>query len=284
QLVRDRDPERWLRSVRAYNPRYGVAYEQLAHFEIMRRRYREATQLLRQAVTAQPELWSAHAELGLNLLRLGDLQAARRHLTTAYSGDPYSPIIVNSLRLLDRIDEFELLVTNVDAGGRTVPLQLRLHKSEAQILNPYIVELTRSAIETFSRRYRFELQEPVTIELYPDHDDFAVRVAALPGIGLLGVTCGTVVAMDSPAGRSRGDFHWGSTLWHELAHVFTLEATDHRVPRWLSEGISVFEEWRTGPTPGVAIPPEVITALSEGKFLPVSELDAGFIRPNYPNQ
>ena len=122
------------------------------------------------------------------------------------------------------------------------------------------------------------------MELYPDHDDFAVRVAALPGIGLLGVTFGYVVAMDSPSGRASGDFHWGSTLWHELAHVFTLEATDHRVPRWLSEGISVFEEWRTGPTPGVVVPPEVITALGEDKFLPVSDLDGGFIRPAYPNQ
>ena len=90
--------------------------------------------------------------------------------------------------------------------------------------------------------------------------------------------------MDSPSGRASGDFHWGSTLWHELAHVFTLEATDHRVPRWLSEGISVFEEWRTGPTPGVVVPPDVITALNEDKFLPVSDLDAGFIRPSYPNQ
>ncbi len=140
-------------------------------------------------------------------------------------------------------------------------------------MEPYAIELVQQGIATFSRRYGFKLQEPVTVELYPDHDDFAVRVAALPGIGLLGVTFGYVVAMDSPSGRASGDFHWGSTLWHELAHVFTLEATDHRVPRWLSEGISVFEEWRTGPTPGVVVPPDVITALSEDKFLPVSDLD-----------
>jgi tetratricopeptide (TPR) repeat protein len=142
----------------------------------------------------------------------------------------------------------------------------------------------QQGIATFSRRYGFKLQEPVTVELYPDHDDFAVRVAALPGIGLLGVTFGYVVAMDSPSGRASGDFHWGSTLWHELAHVFTLEATDHRVPRWLSEGISVFEEWRTGPTPGVLVPPDVLTAVNDDKFLPVSDLDTGFIRPSYPNQ
>jgi cellulose synthase operon protein C len=284
ELSRDRDPQSWLRSIREINPSYGVVYEQLAHFEIMRRRYREATQWLRQAVAAQPQLWSAHAELGLNLLRLGDLSEARKHLALAYSGDPYSPIIVNSLRLLDRIDEFELIRTEVDVQGKPVTVQLRMHRNESQVLQPYVTQLAADAIRTFSQRYRFTLSEPVTLELYPDHDDFAVRVAALPGIGLLGVTFGRVVAMDSPAGRSRGDFHWGSTLWHEIAHVFTLEATDHRVPRWLSEGISVYEEWRTGPTPGVALPPETIQALREDKMLPIEDLDAGFIRPSYPQQ
>lgn len=284
ELARDRTPDVWLRSIREFNPNYGVVYEQLAHFEIMRRRYRQATERLRQAVSAQPELWSAHAELGLNLMRLGELGEARKHLAHAYSGDPYSPIIVNSLRLLDRIDEFELLRTEVEVQGKPVVVQLRMHRSEAQVLQPYVTQLAADAIRSFSQRYRFTLREPVTLELYPDHDDFAVRVAALPGIGLLGVTFGSVVAMDSPTGRSRGDFHWGSTLWHEIAHVFTLEATDHRVPRWLSEGISVFEEWRTGPTPGVVLPPETIQAIRENRLLPVEELDAGFIRPSYPQQ
>jgi len=284
ELVRNRDPERWLKSIRSYNPHYGGVYEQLAHFEIMRRRYREATAFLRQAVAAEPDLWSAHAELGLNLLRLGDIEQARGHLTTAYSGDPYSPVIVNSLRLLDRMNEFELATTTLDVGGAPVEVRARLHRREAPALQPYVTELARAGIEAFSRRYDFQLAEPVTLELYPDHDDFAVRVAALPGIGLLGVTFGYVVAMDSPSGRPRGEFHWGSTLWHELAHVFTLEATDHRVPRWLSEGISVFEEWRTGPTPGVSIPPEFMSALHEDKLLPIEDLDSGFIRPSYPTQ
>jgi hypothetical protein len=124
----------------------------------------------------------------------------------------------------------------------------------------------------------------VTIELYPNHDDFAVRTAGLPGIGLLGVTFGYLVAMDSPSGRAAGDFHWGSTLWHEMAHVFTLSITDHRVPRWLSEGISVFEEWRTGPTPGIAVSPRAIDVFRDGKFLPVASLDEGFIRPAYEDQ
>lgn len=284
EMSRGGNPDQWIKRILDYNPRYGVVYQQLAHFEIMRRRYKEATVLLRRAVEVQPDLWAAHAELGLNLLRLGVVDEARTHLQAAYSGDPYSPTTVNSLRLLDRIDEFSISEDPVVIGQDTYQVQLRLHKKESEILRPYVLDLTGRSIQSFSQRYGFKPRETVTVELYPDHDDFAVRVAALPGIGLLGVTFGYVVAMDSPSSRPTSEFHWGSTLWHEMAHVFTLEVTDHYVPRWLSEGISVFEEWRTGPTPGVAVPPEAIAALEKKQFLPVADLDSGFIRPAYPGQ
>lgn len=280
----------WVTRALAYNPRYGTVFVELAHFEVMRRRYRQATPLLRRAIEVEPDLWPAHAELGANLLRLGLIDAARQHLATAYSGDPYSPMTVNTLRLLDRagtVDESSEQVTvpaTVGADSSQAEIRLRLDRKEADALRPYVLEVARDSIATFSQRYGFQPREPVTIELYPDHDDFAVRVAALPGIGLLGVTFGYLVAMDSPSGRATGDFHWGSVLWHEMAHVFTLEATDHRVPRWLSEGISVFEEWRTGPAPGVTVTPDVIKALHEGRFLPIADLDSGFIRPQYPQQ
>lgn len=280
----------WVTRALNYNPRYGTIFEDLANFEVMRRRYREATPLLRKAIEIQPDLWSAHADLGANLLRQGEIEEARTHLQASYSGDPYSPTTVNTLRLLDRVDEvevtstkFTLPATGAAAAGE-VEVRLRLHRKEAQALHPYVFDLTRSSVETFSRRYGYRPVEPLTVELYPNHDDFAVRVAALPGIGLLGVTFGSLVVMDSPSGRASGDFHWGTTLWHEMAHVFTLSMTGNRVPRWLSEGVSVFEEWRTGPTPGVVVPPEAILALREKKFLPVAELDSGFIRPQYPDQ
>jgi tetratricopeptide (TPR) repeat protein len=90
--------------------------------------------------------------------------------------------------------------------------------------------------------------------------------------------------MDSPSSRPPAEFQWGTTLWHEMAHVFTLEATNHLVPRWFSEGVSVFEEWRSGPNPGVRIPMSVYNAMKEDLFLPIAELDEGFVRPTYDEQ
>jgi tetratricopeptide (TPR) repeat protein len=279
-VLRGNDGERWIKRALEYNPSYGGVYLAIAHHQVMRRRYSEAAALLRRAIELEPKLADAQAQLGLNLLRLGQIEDGQKHLALAYESDPYSVTTVNTLRLLDRFPEFEKI--SIDSG--VTQLELRLHKKEAAILRPYVESLAKSSAETFARRYKFQPKEPITIEFYPNHDDFAVRVGGLPGIGLLGVTFGYLLAMDSPSGRATGDFHWGSTLWHEMAHVFTLEATDHRVPRWLSEGISVFEEWRTGPTPGVAVPFEVLTAYQEGKFLKIEELDSGFIRPSYQNQ
>ena len=84
--------------------------------------------------------------------------------------------------------------------------------------------------------------------MFPRHDDFAVRTLGLPGmIGALGACFGRVVTLDSPRARPPGEFNWGVTLWHELAHVITLQLSDQRVPRWLTEGISVYEEKRARP-------------------------------------
>ena len=49
-------------------------------------------------------------------------------------------------------------------------------------------------------------------------------------IGALGACFGRVVTMDSPKARPPGDFSWAATLWHELAHVITLQLSNQRTP------------------------------------------------------
>ena len=280
----ERDSE-WTRRSLEYNPAYGDIYALPAYFYVISRRYRDAIDLYQKAVDIEPDLASAHEELGVNLLRDNQISRARRHLEAAHDHDPFSPVAVNTLRLLDSFDDFPVIqdpATPTDSGE--VPIVFRLHRDEAAAILPHALDLTRRSIEEFAARYRFELEEPVVIEMYPDHEDFAVRTAGMPGIGILGATFGYVVAMDSPSARSTDQFQWGTTLWHEMAHVFTLEASNHLVPRWFSEGVSVFEEWQSGPTPGVRIPMPVYAAIAEDRFLPVADLDQGFIRPSYPDQ
>jgi predicted negative regulator of RcsB-dependent stress response len=48
--------------------------------------------------------------------------------------------------------------------------------------------------------------------------------------------------------------------------------------------VSVLEEWRSGPNPGVRIPLSVYTAINDDRLLPIAELDEGFLRPTYEGQ
>lgn len=267
------------------NPTYGDAWFIPGYFASITRRYEQAGEFYQKAVDVQPNHWEAHLELGQNHLRLNRVSPAIEHVEISYEGDPFNPKAVNTLRLLDTFTSDFEVVTYPDPPEDGIPeLMLRLDKDEKDILKHYARELAEESIATFSERYNFEPREPVVIEIYPNHEDFVVRSLGMPGVGILGVTFGYLFAMDSPSGHPEESYHWGTTLWHEMAHVFTLKITDHEVPRWFSEGISVFEEWRTGPIPGIRVPTDVLRAMADGRFLPVSELDDGFMRPSYNGQ
>jgi tetratricopeptide (TPR) repeat protein len=274
--MEDKAETPWIDRILQRNPRYGEAYAIAGHFFVLNRRYEEGIRFYRKAVELQPDLWSARAQLGVNLMRLGLEADARRELEMCYENGYRDAATVNTLTLMDSYRNFVTFKTD-----STI---LRLHKSEAELLRPYFEsELTR-AIRIFEEKYKLKLERPVQLEVYPDHEDFAVRTLGMPGLGALGVTFGYVVAMDSPSGRKPGSFHWASTLWHELSHVFVLSATRHRVPRWFTEGMAVFEETAVSPEWGDRLDPQVIAAIRKKRLLPVAELDRGFVRPSYPSQ
>jgi tetratricopeptide (TPR) repeat protein len=270
----------WSKRAIRINPGYGDAFATPAYYFVITRRYREAIALLEKATAVQPDHWRAHADLGTNLLRLNRFSQAREHLITAYDGDPYNAEVVNTLRLLDSLDEtFDTIVTD--------ELVLRVHADEADALAPYVRQLVSQAGDArtgMASRYNLQLTRPVVIELYQHHDDFAVRTAGLPGIGILGAAFGDVVVMDGPSAQPPEQFDWSSALWHELAHVYTLNATDNLVSRWFSEGVSVYEERRFGPSQNSSAPLHFLDAVADDRLLGVSNLDEGFIRPRYPEQ
>jgi tetratricopeptide (TPR) repeat protein len=68
-------------------------------------------------------------------------------------------------------------------------------------------------------------------------------------------------------------------LWHEIAHVITLQMSNNRVPRWLTEGISVYEEKRARPEWGREMEVTFAQALEEGKVLSLKDLNSGFSDP-----
>ena len=263
--------------------RYAQAYPnsagaQVAVAELLARvrQYSAAADAAREATRREPNNWHAHALLGTNLLRLGDVAAAKKSLETAFAGDPFDVWTKNTLDLLDTFGEYD--------DVRTSRFRFMIDKSESDLLSLYLGELADRAFTTFSRRYGFAPSAPVRMEVYRSHADFSVRTVGLAGLGALGVSFGNTVAFDSPAAKDAGAFNWGSTAWHELAHTFTLGASDQRVPRWLSEGLSVFEERRGRSGWGQRVTPAFLEAYKGGRLMPASRLNDGFIRPAYPQQ
>jgi tetratricopeptide (TPR) repeat protein len=249
-----------------------LGYRRLGEQAARDYRFDEAAEFARQATKTDPDDPYAHFNLGLYLMRTGDEAAARVALDRSWALDKSAPVTKNLLDVLDRIDAFET-VTSGD-------LIFKFARDEAAVLRTYAVPLAEEAMKTFSSRYGFTPQGPIVIEIFPRHDDFAVRTMGLPGlVGALGACFGRVIAMDSPSARDPGIFSWQATLWHELAHVYTLQLSQYRVPRWLTEGISVFEEHRKEPAWGRELALEFASELSRGRTFGVKKLPEAFKRP-----
>jgi tetratricopeptide (TPR) repeat protein len=276
EVLADRSPDAWFEKIRQVNPSSGEGYALVAHHLVINRRYEDGIAFYRKAIEIDPRLWPAHSQLGINLMRMGQEDEPRKQLEMSYDNGYRNEETVNSLRLLDSYKNF---VTFRD--DTTI---LKLQKKEAELLRPYFDAELKRIMVTYDKKYKMKLPAPVQVEVYPDHEDFAVRTMGMPGLGALGVTFGEVIAMDSPSGRPPGEFHWASTLWHEMSHVYILTATNHRVPRWFTEGLAVHEETEASPEWGDPMPPHVVSAIRDKKLLPVAELDRGFIRPEYPMQ
>ncbi|MGH7677582.1 MAG: peptidase MA family metallohydrolase, partial [Gemmatimonadaceae bacterium] len=268
---------------RAFSTRYRQRYpaDARAHVAVAEqlarvRQYAAAASWAREGTKIDSTNWQAHSVLGLNLLRLGQITEGRKSLEIAFTGDPFNVWVKNTLDLLDTYKDYDEITRG--------PFVFMIEKAESAIISLYLGELADRAHETFVRRYGFTPARPIRMEVYRSHADFSVRTVGLAGLGALGVSFGNTVAFDSPAAKDAGMFNWASTAWHELAHTFTLGATDMRIPRWLSEGLSVYEERRGRKGWGQNVSTAFLQAYADDKLVPPSRLNDGFVRPAFPQQ
>lgn len=273
---READYQNEVRATLAINPRYGLLYETLSHFATNNRRYHNAVEFSRKATELSPRLWAAHLSMGNALIRTGKTEEGRAAIETAFKGDPFNLWGKNSLDLMDSMKDYQV--------ARRGDFLITSAPKESAAVNPYAGDLLEEALRTLSAKYKFTPHAPILVEIFPNHEDFAVRALGLPGLGALGVCFGQTVALDSPSARKLGEYNWGSTLWHEYTHVITLQITDYRIPRWFSEGLSVYEERRARPGWGDDWNIGHIKAFAEGQWLKIADLDNGFIRPKSPEQ
>jgi len=260
----------------AINPIDATFFVGVADLLSKSRYYAEAAEMAGMGAALDSLAWSAFGAQGLNQLRVGDMSGGRESLERAFRGDPFNVWIKNTLDLLDLMEGFERY------EGKDV--QVFVDPEDGEALALYMIEIGDRAYSELSGRYQYTPPSPIRLEAFRRSADFSVRTVGLTGLGALGVAFGTVVAMDSPAARGAQGFHWGSTLWHEMAHVLHLGITDHRVPRWFSEGLAVHEERRAGPGWGNRPSLPFLASFLEGRLRAPSELSRSFVSPRFPEE
>lgn len=238
-------------------------------------RFAEGAAAQRRALGFDADYLPAKIQLCQDLLRLGEEEEGWTLADEVFARDGYNVVAYNLVTLHGRLSGFRTL--------RRDGLLVRMEPREADLYGDRALDLLGRARKTLCERYGVELKEPVIVEIFPRRNEFAVRTFGLPGAdGLLGVCFGRVITANSPASQGETPSNWEAVLWHEFCHVVTLTKTRNRMPRWLSEGISVYEEGRQDPSWARAATPQFRKMLLGPEFTPLSKLSSAFLGAKSP--
>ncbi len=235
-------------------------------------RFEEGAVYQRLALKFDADYLPAKMQLSQDLLRLGDEEEGWKLADEVYEKDGYNVVAHNLVTLRDHITKYTIL----ESDGFVVRMETR----EAKIYGQPVLKLLARAKEELCAKYEVELEEPIYVEIFPEQQDFAIRTFGLPGgAGFLGVCFGRVITMNSPASQGNSPSNWQAVLWHEFCHVVTLFKTKNKMPRWLSEGISVYEERQANSSWGQTMNPQYREMVLGDDLTPVSQLSGAFLNP-----
>ena len=235
-------------------------------------RFVEGSAHQRQALVFDKDFLPAKIQLAQDLLRLGLEREGWAMAEAAHEIDGYDVTTFNLVTLKDTLDKYTTL-TNANFRVRMTP-------HEAAIYGPRALRLLEKAHATLSKKYGLNLEQQTTVEIFAEQKDFGVRTFGMPdNPGFLGVCFGCVITANSPASQMPSPANWESVLWHEFCHTITLTLTKNKMPRWLSEGLSVYEERQANPAWGMRMNPRFREMILSDELTPVSKLSGAFMSP-----
>jgi len=238
-------------------------------------RFAEGAAAQRRALAFDPDYLPAKAQLASDLLRLGDEKEGWALAQEVHKKDGYDVEAFNLVTLRDTLAKY--------AVTENPHFIVRMTAKESAVYGPRVLALLTRAREHLAARYGVELSEPTRVDVFGDQKDFAVRTFGMPDVqGFLGVCFGRVITANSPVALGGKGTNWESVLWHEFCHVVTLQFTRNRMPRWLSEGISVYEESQADPAWGMPMTPRFRQMIRDGKLTPVEKLSSVFVTAPNP--
>lgn len=239
-------------------------------------RFKEGAERQRLALSFDPTSTAAKIQLAQDLLRLGEEEEGWTLAESVHQEDGYNIEAFNLVSLKDVMDKFVTLETE--------HFILRLPANEAPLYGENALALLEEARKTLTERYEVKLPQKTTVEIFDNQNDFGVRTFGMPdNPGYLGVCFGPVITANSPASNRGGPVNWEAVLWHEFAHVITLHITKNKMPRWLSEGISVYEEVVRNPLWGQPMSPAYRDRIVNDRLSKIGDLSEAFLSPEGPD-
>jgi len=235
-------------------------------------RFAEGADHQRQALKFDPDYLPSKAQLAQDLLRLGEEGEGWDLAEEVQKEDGYDVEAYNVSNLHQTMAKFTTL-TNQD-------FLVRMGRHEAALYGSRVLDLLSQARSNLCAKYEIEIKRPTIVEIFPEQKDFAVRTFGMPGNpGYLGVCFGQVVTANSPAAQRSHPVNWQAVLWHEFCHCVTLQKTRNKMPRWLSEGISVYEESQANSSWGQHMTPTYREMTLGDELTPISKLSGAFLAP-----
>ena len=235
-------------------------------------RFAEGSAHQKQALAFDEKYLPAKIQLAQDLLRLGFEKEGWAMTEAAHESDGYDVTTYNLVTLRDTLGKYTTL-TNAN-------FIVRMDPHEAAIYGPRALRLLDRAHDTLCKKYGLKLEQRTTVEIFAEQKDFGVRTFGMPdNPGFLGVCFGCVITANSPASQMPAPANWESVLWHEFCHTVTLALTRNKMPRWLSEGISVYEERQAQATWGQRMNPRFRELILGGELTPVSKMSGAFLAP-----
>jgi predicted Zn-dependent protease len=241
------------------------------------RQYAEAAAFLEAARDLNPNDPAPLVDLGLLEVQAGRDERALAALERAFALDPFNIRADNSLRLVRELLTYE----RIESDHFVVRFRPGPDAVLAREMIPLLEEIHRVVCGSQPGGIDHEPAHRTIVDLMPNHQWFAVRIAGMPQIHTIAASTGPVIAMEAPreGARHLGLYDWVRVVRHEYVHTVTLSRTNNRIPHWFTEAAAVYLELAPRDYSTCTM---LAGALRADELFDLDQINLAFVRPRRP--
>lgn len=253
-------------------PKYAPLYKVIGDFLAMRIRTEDALEFYKKAYETDPDYLPGITALGLQYMRTPMEKEGYAILEKVWDKEQANPRVINLLNMYDNLQNPELF-----RGYKTKHFVGIYEIDEAVPRGKYGMYYMEKCWDDFSKLFKFEPKTPILTEEFFFHAEFSSRTSGLPGMAADGATYGQLVTILSPKYKklTRRSSNWARVVRHELCHVFTIQLSNYRIPRWFTEAFSLWSEENEK----VYWDSILVKAYKNDEIWSIRDLNQGFNRP-----